>query len=231
VAKKARTPPPPRRPVQAPRTRTGAGRAADRRRFLVPAALAGLGLVALIVVGALFAFGGDNDSGSGPSALREAGCTLQAFPAQSRDHVQELPEDFKYNSSPPTSGPHHPQPAPFDVYEEPVEQFRLVHNLEHGGVVIQYGRRVPEQTVNQIVDWYRDEPNGIVIAPLPSLGNTIALAAWTAEVDASGAAEGRGEGILAKCERFDEKAFDSFMDEFAFRGPERFPEDQLSPGL
>jgi hypothetical protein len=231
VAKKARTPPPPRRPVQAPRTRTSAGRAADRRRFLVPAALAGLGVVGLIVIAALFAFGGDNDSGSGPSALREAGCTLQAFPAQSRDHVQGLPKGFKYNSSPPTSGPHHPQPAPFDVYEEPVEQFRLVHNLEHGGVVIQYGRRVPEQTVNQIVEWYRDDPNGIVIAPLPSLGNTIALAAWTAEVDASGGAEARGEGILAKCERFDEEAFDSFMDEFAFRGPERFPEDQLAPGL
>jgi hypothetical protein len=195
----------------------------------VPAALAGLGVVGLIVIGALFAFGGDNDSSSGPGALREAGCTLQAFPAQSRDHVQELPENFKYNSSPPTSGPHHPQPAPFDVYEEPVEQYRLVHNLEHGGVIIQYGRQVAEQTVDQIVQWYRDDPNGIVIAPLPSLGRTIALAAWTAEVDASGAAEGRGEGILAKCTRFDEEAFDGFVDAYGFRGPERFPRELLTP--
>ncbi len=106
----------------------------------------------------------------------------------------------------------------------------MVHNLEHGGVVIQYGRRVPEATVRQLVEWYRDDPNGIVIAPLPALGSTIALAAWNADLSTTG--ELRSErGILAKCTRFDEAAFDAFMDDYAFRGPERFPEQQLAPGL
>ena len=171
----------------------------------MPAALAGLGVVGLIVIGALFAFGGDNDSSSGPGALREAGCTLQAFPAQSRDHVQELPENFKYNSSPPTSGPHHPQPAPFDVYEEPVEQFRLVHNLEHGAVAIQYGERVPEATVARLQEYYREDPNGLIVAPHPRLNDEIALTAWT---------------HLAKGKRFD--AADRTVQHHGFRSISRW---------
>jgi hypothetical protein len=191
--------------------------------------VAAAGVAGLVAVAAVFLIGAD-DSGSDPGALRRAGCTVQAFPAQGRQHVQAVPKNFKYNSSPPTSGPHHPQPAPFDVYDEPVEQFRLVHNLEHGGVVIQYGRQVPRRTVDALVAWYREDPNGIVIAPLPALGRVIALAAWTADVDASGAVSENGQGILAKCTRFDEDAFNAFMDEYAFRAPERFPRDQLAPG-
>ncbi len=39
----------------------------------------------------------------------------------------------------PTTGPHNPVPAPFDFYEDPVDPLRLVHNQEHGGVVLHYG--------------------------------------------------------------------------------------------
>lgn len=197
--------------------------------MLIPIAVAAVGVAGLVAVAAVFLIGA-GDSGSDPGALRRAGCTVQAFPAQGRQHVEQLAKNFEYNSFPATSGPHHPQPAPFDVYDEPVEQFRLVHNLEHGGAVIQYGRQVPQQTVDALVEWYRDDPNGIVIAPLPALGRVIALAAWTADVDASGAVSENGQGILAKCTRFDEDAFDAFIDEYAFRGPERFPKDQLAPG-
>jgi hypothetical protein len=231
VAKKARTPPPPRRAVQAPRTRSRADEPHDRRVWLIAIGAGALGFVGIAAVLALYAFSGDGGGRSAAAALDEAGCTLTTYVAQGRNHVQQLPKNFKYNSFPPTSGPHHPQPAPFDVYEDPVEQFRLVHNLEHGGVVIQYGRRVPEQTVNEIVRWYRGDPNGIVIAPLPALGAKIALAAWNADVDASGASAERGQGLLALCTRFDEGAFDAFMDAYAFKGPERFPKDALAPGL
>jgi uncharacterized protein DUF3105 len=242
VAKKSRTPPPPRRPgarrtVQAPRARAGDG-TADRRRFVIPIALAAAGVLGLAAVLALFAFGG-GDSAPAPEALRAAGCTLEIVPvrypggegqAAGQRHVERLPAGYRYPSFPATAGPHHPVPAPFDVYDDPVEQIRLVHNLEHGGVVIQYGRRVPEQTVAEIVEWYRDGPNGIVIAPLPALGSTIALAAWNADLSSTG--ELRSErGVLAKCPRFDEAAFDAFMDDYAFQGPERFPEEQLAPGF
>jgi hypothetical protein len=205
----------------------------DRRRWAVPAALAAAGVVALAAVLGFFAFGG-GESSDAPETLRAAGCTLEIvpvrYPSDGRRHVETLPRGYRYPSFPAAAGPHHPVPAPFDVYDEPVEQLRLVHNLEHGGVVIRYGRRVPERTVNALVEWYRDDPNGLVIAPLPALGTTIALSAWNADFSTTG--ELRSErGVLAKCSQFDEAAFDAFKDEYAFKGPERFPEEQLAPGM
>ena len=150
---------------------------------------------------------------------------------ESGNHVTTPPKRSAYNTWPPTSGPHDPTPAPYDVYTDPVEEYRLVHNLEHGAIVIQYGRRIPANQVEQMVGWYRGDPNGIVIAPFPELGNRIALAAWTADVDASGQIkQGSGRGHLAKCPRFDEGAFDAFVDAYRFKGPERFPPEAMQPG-
>jgi hypothetical protein len=220
--KKARTPPPPRR-VQAPKVRTQPRDPRNRRLILLGAAGAVVVVAAAVAI-ALFVVGGGS---SGDAVLRDAGCTIEKAPAQDRAHVEQLEEDFEYNLSPPATGPHNPIPAPWDVYTEPVEQFRLVHNLEHGGVIIQYGEDVPQSTVDQIVDWYRDDPNGIVIAPLPELDDQIALAAWvTPDADP----EAAGEGVVAKCPRFDEAAFDTFLDTYGFRGPERFPRGDLQPG-
>ena len=185
-------------------------------------------LVAALVVGAaVYAFGGSEKA---ETVLQGAGCTLNTYPGQGQRHVTELPRGFKYNSFPPTSGPHHQQQAPLDVYEQPVEQIRLVHNLEHGAVVIQYGRGIPRSEVDAMVEWYRSNPNGLLIAPLPALNNRISLAAWTAEFDETGARVVSEQGHLAKCPRFDEAAFDAFVDEYGFRGPERATREQLPPG-
>jgi hypothetical protein len=229
MAKKSRTPAPPRRPVQAPRARTGARAPRESRVWLVAIVVAALGFVGLGVVGAVFLLSGSSTSAA--AAFQDVGGTVEIFPAsRSGLHVTKPPKQSEYNSFPPTNGPHHPVPAPFDVYDEPVEQYRLVHNLEHGGVAIQYGKDVPEEAVNQVLEWYRDDPNGIVIAPLPELGRTIALTAWTSEDVRPGESPRGGMGVLAKSTVFDKKAFDAFMDDYAFQGPERFPKEALAPG-
>ena len=194
-------------------------------------AVAGSALAALAVaIGALaFAGGGDDDDGATlGGALREAGCNVVTAKAQNRDHVEAPRPGFKYNTDPPTSGPHAGIPAPFDFYPEPVEQFRLVHNLEHGGVVVQYGDEVSDETVSRIRDWYLEDPNGLVVAPYPRLGKTIALTAWTAPTEAKN--DRYGAGHVAKCPRFDEDAFEQFLDEYGFQGPEPFPRESLTPG-
>ena len=227
VAKKSRTPPPPRR-VQAPARRTSPASPAspdDRRRWQILIGSAALGFLGLAAVVALYAFGSDSSPGAVP------GCRVQTYPATAAgQHVNQAPPRSRYNSFPPTNGPHNPTAAPFDVYTEPVEQYRLVHNLEHGAVVIQYGRRVTPAEVTRMTDWYRDDPNGIIIAPLPELGRTIALAAWNSESSGPGETAENAEGILARCTRFSEEAFDSFMDGYAFKGPERFRKEDLTPG-
>lgn len=220
---KSRTPPPPRR-VQAPKRRTDEAAVARRRRVVL------LGVVAAVVVGAAVAATVILVSRSGSSAeetLRAAGCTIQQAPAQGRQHVDRPPEDFQFNTTPPTTGPHNGQWAPWDVYTEPVEQFRLVHNLEHGGVVIQYGDDVPQSTVDAIVGWYREDPNGLVVAPFPQLGDKVALQAW---VTPETAPEEPGRGVVATCPGFDAGVFDTFVEEYGFRGPERFDRGDLQPG-
>jgi len=226
VPKKSRTPPPPRR-VQAPARRTEPVSPDDRRRWQILIGSAALGFIGLAAVVALYAFGSDSSPGAGAVP----GCRVQTFPATaSGQHVNQAPPRSRYNSFPPTNGPHNPTAAPFDVYTEAVEQYRLVHNLEHGAVVIQYGRRVPPAEIVRMTDWYRDDPNGIIIAPLPELGRTIALAAWNSEPTGPGETAENAKGILARCTRFNEEAFESFVDGYGFKGPERFRKEDLAPG-
>jgi hypothetical protein len=225
VAKKPRTPTPPR-PVQAPKTRTTPTDPAVRRRRLMTLGAIALGtLLVAAAIGAFVALGGGGSDAR--SALEDAGCTLQTYPGQEGRHVEQHPKGFKYNSFPRTTGPHNPQPATFGIYKEPLDQLSSLHNLEHGGVAVQYGDDVPEADVKAVEAWYEDgdHATGVIVAPLPALGDKIALTAWNAE-------EGQeGNGILAKCTAFDEGAFDAYLDEYRFKGPERFPEDALLPGM
>ena len=171
----------------------------------------------------------------------EGPCKRQVFEAQEASHVPpaKMPKDFEYNSYPPTSGPHHPSPAVWDVYSEPVAQRHLIHNLEHGGLVIQYGSDVPETTLNELISWYREDPDGIIIAPLPDteqaarIADRITVAAWWAELaDESNPLSNveREEGRLLTCTDFDDETFSDFRDENRGRGPERFDLSQLRAG-
>src|ERR1051325_8364388 len=56
----------------------------------------------------------------------------------------EPPAPEPYNSDPPTSGPHLPYVAPWGVHTRPIPLELQVHNLEDGGVVVQYNCTCPE---------------------------------------------------------------------------------------
>jgi hypothetical protein len=232
MARKDRVPNPPKRP-QAPQPRSTPSNpaTADRQRRLLYI-VAGAGMVALVAVLAIVFLtgGGDDDE---RATLEAAGFTLQSFPALSNksDHsdVPTLETKPKWNSSPPTSGPHYGVPAVWGSYEEPVPLVQTVHNLEHGGVVIHYGPDVPSAEVDKIREWYSEDPNGLIISPLSSNKNKIMLSAWTAP-DASTGTQDRGRGWLATGTKFDKAAFDAFIEAHRYKGPERLLPEQLSPG-
>jgi hypothetical protein len=181
--------------------------------MLIAAAVAAP-LLAIPIVGvALGTRGGGNDSPA--QALAAGGCTFKTYPDQGRAHVQSLDAKVDYNSFPPTSGSHYAQPAVWGGYPESLVLVQEVHNLEHGGVIIQYGSRVPRAAVEQLESFYADSPNALLLAPLPELGDKIALTAWT---------------HLATCGRVDESAFRAFRDAYRGEGPERFPVSALTPG-
>ncbi|HWG56486.1 MAG TPA: DUF3105 domain-containing protein [Gaiellaceae bacterium] len=230
MARKDRVPNPPRK-VQAPKRRSAPAAPADpaRRRNLLLAAGAAAVVLAAIVLGMLFLGGGGK---SEAAVLQEAGCTLESYPApaEESDHVA-LDADPDWNSFPPSNGPHYEVPAVLGFYDEPVPLIQSVHNLEHGAVVIHYGDDVPPPEVQKIRDWYTDDPNGLLVSPLERLNDEIALTAWTTPDSAPGGEGGeRGRGYVAKCPRFDEAAFERFVEEHRYKGPERFPPEQLQPG-
>ncbi len=167
MARKDRVPNPPKRPQAPQRRHTPTDPAvAARRRRNVLIALGGAALVAIaIALGAILLSSSDADAAQ---ALEDAGCTQQTFPGQPGTHVQSLTATPKpkWNSSPPTSGPHYFTPAIWEFYSEPVPLIQSVHNLEHGGIVIHYGADVTQETLTQLRSWYDESPNGILVSPL-----------------------------------------------------------------
>ena len=200
----------------------------DRRRIAIAAA-AGVAVVVIAGVALALANSGDDGPGDARAALEAAGCALETTAALEGVHSITTPDGTsdQWNTDPPTSGPHYEVPVIWGSYDEPVNQAQLVHNLEHGGVAIQYGDQVPPATVEQLEGLVQDNPRGTVLAPLPSLGNQISLGAWVTE---SASEPEKGTGYLAKCTAFDEDAFQAFLDAYQFKGPERFPADSLLPG-
>jgi uncharacterized protein DUF3105 len=219
--------PPKPRPHGKPKP-PGSSKGTDRR-LLVIAAAAGVAVVVVAGVALALANSGGDGPGDARPALEAAGCTLSATDALRGVHSITTPDGTsdEWNTDPPTSGPHYEVPVIWGTYTQPVNQAQLVHNLEHGGVAIQYGDEVPAATIAQLESFVQQNPRGTVLAPYPSLGNQIALGAW-ATPDASKPEE--GTAYLAKCTAFDQDAFDAFLDAYQFRGPERFPADQLLPG-
>jgi hypothetical protein len=218
--------------VKAPKQRAAAATSSGGQRRWLVVAVAAVGLaLAVGAVAALLGFvggGGAPDEAAARSKLVAAGCTLQSFPGVSRRHITNAAARPKsWNSFPPTSGPHYFTPAVYGFYSEPVELARVLHNLEHGGVYMLYGAKTPPDTVELLREIYDRDPRGLVVAPLPELGDKIALGAWTSP--APGSSE-LGTGHLAKCTAVDKDAFEAFLSAFRGRGPEGESLDQLQPG-
>jgi hypothetical protein len=203
--------------------------AAKRRQTLLLIAGGAVAVVVAVVAIVLLSGGGVDER----AVLQKAGCTLQSFPAlpNKSDHsdVPTLTTKPKWNSFPPTSGPHYGAPAVWDFYDTPVPLVQTVHNLEHGGVVIHYGTDVPQAEVDKLRTFYLDDPNGLVVAPLPANKDKITLSAWTAPDASTGTAD-RGRGWLARCLKFDQDGFSAFVDTHRYQGPERLPPESLAPG-
>ena len=102
----------------------------------------------------------------------------RAVPTQGNVHLVS-PSDphLPYNSVPPTSGPHLPYIAPWGIHTTPIAKELQVHNLEDGGVMVQYSCDCPELVakLRGVVERYRDHG---ILAPYPGLPQKIALTAW-----------------------------------------------------
>jgi hypothetical protein len=104
-----------------------------------------------------------------------------SYPDLGNAHIQTLAEPHApYNSDPPTSGPHLPYIAPWGVHTEPIPKELQVHNLEDGGVVVQYncptGCADLVDKLKTVVQRYERQ---VLLAPYSGMKTRIALTAWT----------------------------------------------------
>jgi hypothetical protein len=157
-----------------------------RQRTLLWTAVAVVALAALV---ALIVFQGRDKPAAAnrpvaPAAL-EAGRTaagstgVKTFAEAGRDHIgnDEQPDDW--NSNPPTSGDHLAAPLGAGVYDSEQDMRALVHNLEHGYVVILY-KGIPQDQQDQLREFTRERSGSkLVLAPYSGLEQDgVALAAW-----------------------------------------------------
>jgi hypothetical protein len=242
MAKKARTPPPPRQ--QGPKRRDStslSGRRSPRNAMVSGVLVGGAIVAALIVFMVLHNKKSSSVSIKVPTAqMTAAGCTLKSvppLPPTHGDHPSAYHEDsptltskVKWSTDPPSAGGHYPLWAVWGFYDTPVNPRRVVHNEEHGGMIIWWGDKVPAATVAKLRAFYDESPDGMLGTPYPSLGNKIALTAWTSLPGAYYVNANYGTGRIAICSHFDETAFRAFRDAFRGKGPEGIPLSADNPG-
>ncbi len=94
----------------------------------------------------------------------------ESFASQGNTHIQQgSASPIDYNSTPPTSGPHYPGLAPWDIYDEPIRYEQVVHNMEDGGVIVYYQCEdgCPELRVqlSEVVRPYLDRGRHVLMMP------------------------------------------------------------------
>jgi hypothetical protein len=111
------------------------------------------------------------------------------------------PDDFVYNSNPPTSGPHREVFSDAFVSSTSLPVYVQVHLLEHGNVLLQYSCVCPDvaaalasiamrhdqqfltagetrPTVAEVQN-AEDQGKAVIVAPYQRMKQRIALTAWT----------------------------------------------------
>ena len=136
---------------------------------------------------------------------------------KSRRHIAPGPTHEPYNTDPPTSGPHYSIPAKAGFYTDALPDEQLVHNLEHGYVVIWYNADdlTPDERALLVADIggamkvAGNSPSTgtpkLIAVPRPTLKYRLALSTW---------------GRLDVLPRFDQQEILRFIAAFRDKSPE-----------
>jgi hypothetical protein len=180
------------RKEQARRERERRIRQARRRARIRRAVRVGLVLGVAGAVGTFFwlrSTESDRVKEQAAQAAEALGCgDIQEFPSEGRTHLQGTEPLPDYQTTPANSGPHQPSPyqgAPVITADvDPLLESALVHNLEHGYVIMYYqpdgDEALPSDVRERLADLARSEDK-VLLAPYPKLpkGTSLTFAAWT----------------------------------------------------
>ena len=213
-------------------------KAAQARKRLVGYGVAGALVLAAAVVAVVLLAGGSGagassavlpDGGSVPkqsefdltAAARAAGCELRAVKANGvADHTQDPKERVKYDSNPPTNGRHFIVPTDDGEYGKAPTDEQLVHNLEHGRVIIWFKPSLPKDERADLNALFNEDTYQMLLVPRRNMPYQVAASAWNGEPAPSGV------GRLLTCDRTSDGMWDAlrtFRDEHRSNGPEPIP--------
>lgn len=133
----------------------------------------------------------------------------EAVPLLSREHINPGDNHYAYNSNPPTSGPHYPNPANWGIYDNQLPDEQLVHNLEHGGVWVSYKSDLDKDSLEKLKKLVGSYRSKVILEPRSQNDVPIAVASW---------------GRLMKLNSYEEQKIKEFIDYYRNRGPEFIPD-------
>jgi len=117
-----------------------------------------------------------------------------------------------YEMAIPTSGTHSPHDLKFGFYDEKPAYEYLVHNLEHGDIIIYYRPDADEAVIDQMKAFakYREAGAGVLAVPGEDIpdGQAVVATAWTKTME---------------LETFDARTVGQFIYDHINRGPEQIP--------
>ncbi|WNR44896.1 DUF3105 domain-containing protein [Paenibacillus roseipurpureus] len=126
-----------------------------------------------------------------------------------RDHKDGT---LMYEMKIPTSGTHSPHDLKFGFYKEKPPTEKIVHNMEHGDIIIHYHPDAPKALLDQIeyLTHFTTAGAGVLAVPNPDVpaDQEVVVTAWTKTMP------------LAK---FDEASVGTFIYEYINKGPEQIP--------
>ena len=175
--------PPSQRPRRSRSGRVPTPAANPPRKRANPWYIAAAIVVAILVIGGFIAEGLvgilPNNSGVGGSKEYVEGIGEQQEIMPTKNHVPDG-RRVDYNTTPPTSGDHWDFPASCGFYPDGMDDEKIVHNLEHGNIVVSYN--LPDAAVPQLEDFM----DNFELAPAWAVTryydqipeNTVALSAW-----------------------------------------------------
>jgi hypothetical protein len=147
--------------------------------------------------------------------IGECSAVLRSYEAPPATHLPEC-SNIVYSTSPPTFGDHYPSWAAYQTYDFALPLGYLVHDLEHGAVVLFYD--CPEGCADELesakafIAALPDDPRcsqavrvQVILLPRPDLGARWAAAAW-------------GHSLTADC--LDPDIFGKFYEDHHGQGPE-----------
>jgi len=146
-------------------------------------------------------------------AAKAAGCELQLnLRDEGSNHLAGNEDPPKYETSPPTSGDHDPNPQADGAYVDTPELRNVVHSIEHGRVEIQYSPDLPERDQLALKGVFDEDFEGMLMFPNPEMPYEVAATAWT---------------NMIGCKKYDGAAtldaIRAFRDTFRGQGPEPIP--------